>query len=320
MKYTKEELRMQMLAGIITEGQYKIRLNESNESYINSLLEKIFDKGIESLTSEEKEYLDNTSQGKNSKNPDEILQDLFNEWKIEEIEVGNDIENIYHWSDLHKSDPELQDGFISYVNLVKKYPNLNKEDLAILNSLSYIKDFAGTQDFTDWNSIEWNSLDEKTYLKILKDDYGIEPKEDEDDDGEKLDYPYEDRENFRKILEKIESQHKDWEMGKIKDEARKQFKKLYKKEPHQDIIRGFFSKKSLINPSEYDQIKILKSLGFKGDPKNDRILKYSLPNDLGYWVVPSTYSYSIMDPYGKTIKEWDRFYDMIDYFKSTPKN
>jgi len=31
MKYTEEQLRMQMLAGIITESQFKAKLNEEDE-------------------------------------------------------------------------------------------------------------------------------------------------------------------------------------------------------------------------------------------------------------------------------------------------
>ncbi len=34
-KMTQEQLRMQMLAGIITEGQYKAKLNEENEKTLN---------------------------------------------------------------------------------------------------------------------------------------------------------------------------------------------------------------------------------------------------------------------------------------------
>jgi hypothetical protein len=32
---TQEQLRMQMLAGIITEGQYKAKLNEANEELLD---------------------------------------------------------------------------------------------------------------------------------------------------------------------------------------------------------------------------------------------------------------------------------------------
>jgi hypothetical protein len=54
-------------------------LKESlNEDYLNSLLEKIFENGIDSLTSKERQYLSDTSKGINSKTPDEYLQDLFN--------------------------------------------------------------------------------------------------------------------------------------------------------------------------------------------------------------------------------------------------
>jgi hypothetical protein len=39
---TQEQLRMQMLAGIITEGQYKAKLNEANEDLI--ILKNLTDK------------------------------------------------------------------------------------------------------------------------------------------------------------------------------------------------------------------------------------------------------------------------------------
>jgi hypothetical protein len=41
-KMTQEHLRMQMLAGIITEGQYKAKLNEANEDLI--ILKNLTDK------------------------------------------------------------------------------------------------------------------------------------------------------------------------------------------------------------------------------------------------------------------------------------
>ena len=37
---TQEQLRMQMLAGIITEGQYKAKLNEVNEDLLDFDLER----------------------------------------------------------------------------------------------------------------------------------------------------------------------------------------------------------------------------------------------------------------------------------------
>ena len=157
-------------------------LKESlNEIYLNSLLEKIFENGIDSLTPKEKQYLNDASKGINAKTPDEYLQDLFKEWKVGEVEAGNYIENIYHWSDLYKFDQELQDGFLSYTNLINKYPNLDREDLALVNSLGHAKEFNDTPIYTSYSENNWNSLDEKTYDKILSSEFDIEPYEDDDD-------------------------------------------------------------------------------------------------------------------------------------------
>ena len=57
----KEIFRMQFLAGVITESQYK-QLSE-NEEILNRILDKISDQGIDSLTPEEKSYLDKYSKG-----------------------------------------------------------------------------------------------------------------------------------------------------------------------------------------------------------------------------------------------------------------
>ena len=217
----KETLRMQMLAGIITESQYIQKLNESDEEYLNSLLEKIFDEGISSLTPEEKQYLDDKSQGKNNKTPNQIIQDLFNDWKKEEIESGNDIENIYDWNDLHKFDQELQDGFISYVNLINKYPNLDKQDLALVNSLGHAKEFDGTPIYMPYSDYDWNSLDEQTYHKIIFDEFDIEPYEDEEDNIEtdekgnisdkayikEFGYSWKEKQNWEKILAQVEKKY-----------------------------------------------------------------------------------------------------------------
>ena len=42
-KMTKEQLRMQMLAGIITEGQYRAKLNENMDSPIYELINDMHD-------------------------------------------------------------------------------------------------------------------------------------------------------------------------------------------------------------------------------------------------------------------------------------
>ena len=205
MKKTLTEARFQFLAGVINENQYNITLRESiNEDYLNSILEKVFDEGIDSLNPEEKKYLNDVSNGKDTKTPDEYLQDLFKEWKVGEIEAGNDIENIYHWSDLYKFDLELQDGFLSYVDLIKSYPNLNTEDLALINSLGHAKEFNGSLIYTPYSEFEWNSLDEKTYNEILYNEFGIEPYEEDDDDlsyEEEFGHSFEELQNYKKILD-----------------------------------------------------------------------------------------------------------------------
>jgi hypothetical protein len=60
-KMNKELLRMQMLAGIITESQYKQLLED--QGVIDRILDKISSQGIGSLEPEEKEYLDKHSKG-----------------------------------------------------------------------------------------------------------------------------------------------------------------------------------------------------------------------------------------------------------------
>ena len=57
----KEKLRMQFLAGLITESKYKQLLED--EATLNRILDKISDQGKDSLTPEEKAYLDKYSKG-----------------------------------------------------------------------------------------------------------------------------------------------------------------------------------------------------------------------------------------------------------------
>ena len=57
----KEKFRMQMLAGIITESQYKQLLEDME--VVDRILDKISAKGKDSLTPEEKTYLDKYSKG-----------------------------------------------------------------------------------------------------------------------------------------------------------------------------------------------------------------------------------------------------------------
>ncbi len=57
----KEKLRMKFLAGLITENQYKQLLEDME--VVDSILDKISTQGKDSLSSEEKEYLDRYSRG-----------------------------------------------------------------------------------------------------------------------------------------------------------------------------------------------------------------------------------------------------------------
>ena len=57
----KEKIRMQFLAGLITESQYKQLLED--ETTLNRILDKISDQGKDSLTPEENAYLDKYSKG-----------------------------------------------------------------------------------------------------------------------------------------------------------------------------------------------------------------------------------------------------------------
>jgi len=89
----KETFRMQMLAGIITEGQYKQLLEDIN--VINDILDKISAKGIDSISPYEKEYLDAYAQEKELP-PVEFLdnrtlRDAFFVSGDKDLEVDKDI-------------------------------------------------------------------------------------------------------------------------------------------------------------------------------------------------------------------------------------
>jgi hypothetical protein len=301
----------------LAEG--KLLKENKSEDYLNQILDKILSDGLESLSSEEKQYLDNISQGTDNKTPDEFLQDLFKEWKVGEIEVGNDIENIYHWEDLHKFDQDLKDGFLKYVELVKKYPSLDKEDLALLNGIGHVKDIAGNPIYEPYSSYEWNSLDEKTYNKILSNDYGIKPQKEYDPDElsyeEEFGFSFEDKEELEKIKNHIKTIYKDY--NTILKESIKLFKKSTGKLPSKELIQLVFNnyeKNKIINPSEDEQIKIIKPLGFESSYFGRFI--YKISDDLSYLVVPSTYSYNIQNKEGKTIKQFNNFNEFIKDFKS----
>ncbi len=86
----KEQLRMQMLAGIITESQYKQLLEDME--VVNRILDKMLDQGKDSLTPEEQEYLNKYSTGKNNLNnpfplSDDEVEELYT--KHPELEYSN---------------------------------------------------------------------------------------------------------------------------------------------------------------------------------------------------------------------------------------
>jgi len=156
-------------------------LKESQSDYLNRLLDKILDQGIESLTDEEKQSLNQFSSGKDVKSPEEIIQGLFDEWKQGEIKVGNtELENIYNWESINEIDEDLKQSFIDYTLLVKQYPNIDKEDLAIVSSIG-IGILAGDEMLTATieykeHQDDFTNLDEKTYYNILKNHFKINVK------------------------------------------------------------------------------------------------------------------------------------------------
>jgi hypothetical protein len=99
----KEQLRMQMLAGIITEGQYKAKLNENIEDYYGEIqaAEDEFAGGMETGSYTEEEYLNALLDASNEELEDfqggyydiaKVLSNLSDEEKQEAIE------NIKNWA------------------------------------------------------------------------------------------------------------------------------------------------------------------------------------------------------------------------------
>ena len=71
----KENLRMQFLAGLITESKYKQLLEDME--VVNRILDKISDQGKDSLSPEEKEYLDKYSRGEK-----DLMEPISGETKV----------------------------------------------------------------------------------------------------------------------------------------------------------------------------------------------------------------------------------------------
>ena len=112
----KEFLRMQVLANIITESQYKQLLEDME--VVDRILDKISAQGKDSLTTSEEEYLVNYSKGKTNieepyidnnipKDIKEFLFDMVDFYFPEDGEEGDKIEGV--WEDSEFGNEDLYD-------------------------------------------------------------------------------------------------------------------------------------------------------------------------------------------------------------------
>jgi hypothetical protein len=111
----KEKFRMQFLAGLITESKYKQLLED--EEVINRILDKISDQGKDSLTPEEKVYLDKHSKGE---------KDLETPIYYTKLNLPKDI-NSSEIIDLLPEDEELDPFYDLVVELTELNPQLDPE-------------------------------------------------------------------------------------------------------------------------------------------------------------------------------------------------
>jgi hypothetical protein len=288
----EEFRRMQLLAGVITENEYKEPttispemvvnsvskledkiLNEDQDNYLDRLLDKILDQGIEALNDEEKQALNQFSFGKNVKSPEEIMQELFNEWKNGEIKVGNDeLESIYSWEDINDFDKDLKQSFIDYTILVKQYPNIDKEDLAMVSSIGtgilagdeYLKSTIDYKEHQD----DFTNLDKKTYYNILNNYFEIDVKD---------------------IMSNLDKED----------------------EPDLESIKS--------NPPVSEQIEILEKLKFKkeGNPNLEKYTEfvYDFYDGTSYTTQPYFYLYNYRDKNSVPIKTFKKFKNFLLGFK-----
>lgn len=106
---------MQFLAGLITESKYKQLLED--EATLNRILDKISDQGKDSLTSEEKAYLDRYSKGE---------KDLEAPIHYIKLNLPKDI-NSNEIIDLLPEDEESDPFYDTVVELTKLNPQINPE-------------------------------------------------------------------------------------------------------------------------------------------------------------------------------------------------
>lgn len=100
----REFFKMQKLAGLITENQWRQLIKENNQQELDKILDKLLANGVESLTSSEKNFLDMFSKGKldighvmsndeflqflNS-NKDEIFDEIYSQYGYNSEDVAN---------------------------------------------------------------------------------------------------------------------------------------------------------------------------------------------------------------------------------------
>lgn len=89
-------------------------------------------------------------------------ESLFPRWKKGELSVGND--SVYGIKNINDLDRETLNVFNKYVSLVNKYPKLNKDKLAVINSIGI---YGGTGDEFD----DDKAINGELFRKILTDDY-----------------------------------------------------------------------------------------------------------------------------------------------------
>lgn len=141
----KQLLRMQRLSGVITENQYKKLLE--NISIVNDILDKISTQGVNSLTPEEKNYLDNYSKGEkdlieptSGETKVYISEPYVQLYKIENFpSIPNSIKRIDFDCDDAGSSQETCENYDEMQELFKKSPKL-KNILDKINKKAYGED------------------------------------------------------------------------------------------------------------------------------------------------------------------------------------
>jgi hypothetical protein len=120
----KEFLKMQKLAGLITESQYTQLIEDM--PVIDRILDKISAQGIDSLTPEEKEYLD-TNGG--SSEPEETIEEIplsyeVKMWvdrKILETKIASSDEEWEHLQNAEYWEQDFEDEIL--VRFGEEYPD-----------------------------------------------------------------------------------------------------------------------------------------------------------------------------------------------------